>query len=75
MTLPARDAERRCLLSIDIYCPPGAQLQIRRMPLLLSLDGTDGRAPFHIRILFIYLFVSNENRKKVQNENRETKDV
>jgi len=45
-------AERRCLLSIDIYCPPGAQLQIRRMPLLLSLDGTDGRAPFHIRILF-----------------------
>ena len=39
MTLPAFAAERRCLLSIDISCPQ----QTRRMPLLLSIELTNGR--------------------------------
>ena len=30
-------------LSIDIFCSHGAQQQTRRRPLLLSIDGTDGR--------------------------------
>jgi len=41
MTLSVSAAERRHLLSIDISCPPGAQQQTRRTPLLLSIDGTD----------------------------------
>jgi len=56
ITLPAFAAERRRLLSIDIYCRLDAQQQTRRMPLLLSINGTDGRAdgrtdarPFHRR--------------------------
>jgi len=36
VTLPAFAAERRRLLSIDI----SIQQQTRRMPLLLSIDGT-----------------------------------
>ena len=40
-------ARSRCsaprLLAIDISCPRGALLQTRRTPLLLSIDGTDGR--------------------------------
>jgi len=36
-------AERRRLLSIDISCPWGTQQQTRRMPLLLSINATDGR--------------------------------
>jgi len=43
MTLPAFAAERRRLLSMDISCPRGAQQQTGRTPLLLSIDGTDGR--------------------------------
>ena len=40
---------RRCFwaprysLQIDIFCQRGAQQQTRRTPLLLSIDGTDGR--------------------------------
>ena len=41
ITLPAFAAERRRLLSIDIYCRLDAQQQTRRMPLLLSINGTD----------------------------------
>jgi len=41
MTLPAFEAERRRLLSIDISCLRGAQQQTRHTPLLLSIDGTD----------------------------------
>jgi len=33
----------RSLLSIDIFCPQGAQQQTRPPLLLLSIDGTDGR--------------------------------
>jgi len=36
-------AARRPQLSIDISCSHGAQQQTRRMPLLLSIDGTDRR--------------------------------
>ena len=36
-------AARRPQLSIDISCPHGARQQTRRMPLLLSIDGTDRR--------------------------------
>jgi len=36
---------RRRQLSIDISCPQGAQQQTSRTPLLLSVDGTDGRTP------------------------------
>jgi len=43
MTLPTFAAEHRRLLVIDISCPRGAQQQTRRTPLLLSIDGTDGR--------------------------------
>jgi len=39
MKLPAFAAECRCRLSIDIFCPRGAQQQTRRTPLLLSLKG------------------------------------
>jgi len=39
MTLPAFAAERRCLLSIDISCSQ----QTLRMPLLLSIELTNGR--------------------------------
>jgi len=58
VTLPAFAAERRAAapllpsarrppLSIDISCPRGAQQQTRRTPLLLSIDGTDGRTDGH----------------------------
>jgi len=50
MTLPTFAAEHRRLLVIDISCPRGAQQQTRRTPLLLSIDGTDGRTdarPLH----------------------------
>jgi len=43
VTLPASAAERRRLLSVDITCPRDAPQQTRRTPLLLSIDGTDGR--------------------------------
>jgi len=43
MTLPAFAVERRRLPSVDISCPRGAQQQTCRTPLLLSIDGTDGR--------------------------------
>jgi len=47
-TVEAVATERLRLLSINIFCPQGAQQQIRRRPLLLSMDGkkdgrTDGR--------------------------------
>jgi len=35
-------AERRRLLSINIFIPPGSQQQTRRTPLLLTIDGTGG---------------------------------
>jgi len=35
-------AERRRLLSINIFIPPGSQQQTRRTPLLLTVDGTGG---------------------------------
>ena len=41
---------RRRQLSIDISCPQGAQQQTSRTPLLLSVDGTDGRTPDPIHI-------------------------
>jgi len=44
MTLPAFAAKLWRLLhagTIDISCPPGAQQQTRRTPLLLSIVGTD----------------------------------
>jgi len=47
VTLTAYAAERRRArrpqLSIDIFCPQGAQLQTRLPPLPLSIDGTVGR--------------------------------
>jgi len=45
VTLPAFAAERRRLLSVDICCQRGAQQQIRRTPLLLSIDGADRQTP------------------------------
>jgi len=46
VTLPVFAAEcRRPQLSIDISGPQGAQQQTRRPPLLLWIDGTDGRTP------------------------------
>jgi len=54
MTLSAFAAERghlqhgrmapatRSQLSIDISCPQSDQQQTRQLPLLLSIDGTDG---------------------------------
>jgi len=59
MTLPAFDPERspwllsacagggtwRRQLSIDIFCPHGAQQQTRHTPLLPSIDTTDRRTP------------------------------
>jgi len=44
VTLPAFAAERQ-QLSIDTFCQQGPQQQTRRPPLLLSIDGTDGRTP------------------------------
>ena len=41
MTLTASATQR---LSIDIPCPQGAQQQTRRPPLLLTIDGVDGRS-------------------------------
>jgi len=50
-------AARRPPLSIDISCPRGAQQQTSRPPLVLSIDGTDGRTdglsgaePLHRRL-------------------------
>jgi len=45
VTLSAFAAERRRLLSVDICCQRGAQQQIRRTPLLLSIDGADRQTP------------------------------
>ena len=46
VTLHAFAAERRhaCCMVPDISCPQSAQQQTRWPPLLLSLDGTDGRS-------------------------------
>jgi len=45
---------QRSPLSIDVFCPHGAQQQTHRTPLLWSNDSTDGRTdgqtkarPFH----------------------------
>jgi len=76
MTLPAFAAKRRRLQYGARSCrsisaaDAGAQQQIRRPPLLLSIDGTDGQTdtrPLHRRcfavmpVLSFHLFCFNHN--------------
>jgi len=67
--LPAFAAERRrrtrrstalttrLQLLIDISCPQGAQQQTHRPPLLLSIDGTDGRTDGRLAVTLTLLCI------------------
>ena len=65
-------AARRPQLSVDIFCPRGAQQQTSRPPLLLSIDvtdrRTDGRPTVTQTLLRILAYAGSVNQSKMSYE-------
>jgi len=57
---------QRPQLSIDIFCPQGAQQQTSRTPLLLSIDGTDRQTNGHVTVTQTLLRMLCGQRQKAR---------